>query len=250
MAQKRNSRSVQATPEGVVLLQKAKAMGRSEEGKPLTYEGIGAKAGLDGKTVSRFFQRDPVDRDSAHAIVEALNLQGEKILFRDDILVAESIDKIRSDNEGGSERANQLIGGLEEALRGFQQDREVSLEAMEWLKAQRKTLARDAAGAVLNKHNIGSSEAENLNALDVEQFAQDLRQYLQLLYLSLDIGTWELIDEALKEPSIPINREIRLYTEALIFIKEQRVEQQLSSDVSQVISLYLDYLIKIMPIRF
>lgn len=250
MAQKRNSRSIQATPEGLELLRHAKALGRTAEGEPQTYERIGEKAKVNGRTVSRFFNGKKVDWDSAHAIIAALNLQDKEILSREDALVAESIDAIRSDNEADSEHATQLIERLEVALREFKQDEEVSLQAMEWLKAHRKALAREAAYDVLNKHNTGGSEAENLDALDIDQFAQDLRQYLQLIYLCLEIGTWDLIDEALKEPSIPVNRDIRLYTEALIFIKEQKVEQQLSLDVSQSITRYLDYLINVIPIRF
>lgn len=250
MTQKRNSRSVQATPDGVRLLQQAKAMGRVDEGKPLTYPLIAESARVSDKTVERFFRKQNVDRDSALSIIEALGLQAKDVLSMEESLVAESIDKIKSGSKASSDRATQLIEGLEVALGELTQDDEVNLQAMEWLKAHRKGLARDAAHAVLRKPNIDSSETASSDESDLEQFAQDLRKYLQLLYYCLELGTWELIDKTVQESLVPVNREIELYTEALIFIKEQRIEQQLSSDVSQLIAPYLDYLISILPIRF
>lgn len=75
MGQTRKSRGVRATEEGLKKLQQAKAAGRDEDGKPLTYERIAEKARVDKKTVERFFRREAKDRDSVIAITNALNLE-------------------------------------------------------------------------------------------------------------------------------------------------------------------------------
>jgi GTPase SAR1 family protein len=74
MAQTRKPRGVRATREGLQKLQQAKAEGRDEDGKPLTYERIAEKARVDKKTVERFFRGEAKDRDSVIAIVQALDL--------------------------------------------------------------------------------------------------------------------------------------------------------------------------------
>ncbi len=74
MSQTRKPRGVRATEEGLKKLQLAKAAGRDEDGKPLTYERIAERARVDKKTVERFFRREAKDRDSAIAIVQSLGL--------------------------------------------------------------------------------------------------------------------------------------------------------------------------------
>ncbi|MEQ9482349.1 hypothetical protein [Coleofasciculus sp. F4-SAH-05] len=80
MAQTRKPRGIPATQEGLEKLRQAKAAGRDENGQPLTYERIAQKAGVDVKTVKRFFGGKGVDRDSAIAIVEALGLEITEIV--------------------------------------------------------------------------------------------------------------------------------------------------------------------------
>jgi transcriptional regulator with XRE-family HTH domain len=76
MSQTRKPRSVRATEEGVQKLRQAKAAGRDEDGKPLTYEYIAEKAGVEKKTVERFVRENKaVDRGYAIAITNALNLE-------------------------------------------------------------------------------------------------------------------------------------------------------------------------------
>jgi hypothetical protein len=74
MSQTRKPRGVRASEEGLKKLQQAKAAGRNEDGKPLTYERIAERARVDKKTVERFFRREAKDRDSAFAIVQSLGL--------------------------------------------------------------------------------------------------------------------------------------------------------------------------------
>ncbi|MBW4549202.1 MAG: NACHT domain-containing protein [Symplocastrum torsivum CPER-KK1] len=75
MSQTRKPRSVRATEEGRYKLQQAKAAGRDDDGKPLTYERIAERARVDKKTVERFFRGEAKDRDSVVAIVQALGLE-------------------------------------------------------------------------------------------------------------------------------------------------------------------------------
>ncbi|NEQ27182.1 MAG: hypothetical protein F6K28_50885 [Microcoleus sp. SIO2G3] len=87
MTQRRKLRGVKTTPDGVSLLQKAKALGRVDEGRPFTFEGIAEKAKVSKKTVERFFHRESVDLDSAISIIEALELQQKDVLSTEDFLV-------------------------------------------------------------------------------------------------------------------------------------------------------------------
>jgi HEAT repeat protein/energy-coupling factor transporter ATP-binding protein EcfA2 len=75
MSQARKSRSLQATLEGQQKLRQAKAAKRNEKNKPLTFPDVATAAGVDTKTVTTFFSGKPVDKGSALAIAQALDLQ-------------------------------------------------------------------------------------------------------------------------------------------------------------------------------
>lgn len=84
MSRERKQRGILATPTGKERLQKAKA-DRRELNKALSYERIAHKADLDKKTVERFLRRlKPVDRDSAYAICQALELEITDIVDPDE----------------------------------------------------------------------------------------------------------------------------------------------------------------------
>jgi hypothetical protein len=80
MSQPRKPRSVSATPEGLQKLKRAKASGRDDDGKRLSYERIAEKAHTSQKTVQRFFAGDGVDWDLGIAIVQALGLTIEEVV--------------------------------------------------------------------------------------------------------------------------------------------------------------------------
>jgi predicted transcriptional regulator len=76
MSKERKQRGILATPTGKQKLQEAKANGRNELGKLLTYDNIAEKAVVDKKTVERFMRRlQLIDRDKAYAICTALGLE-------------------------------------------------------------------------------------------------------------------------------------------------------------------------------
>jgi len=76
MSKERKQRGILATPTGKQKLQEAKANGRNELGKKLTYDNIAEKAVVDKKTVERFMRRlQLIDRDNALAICQALGLE-------------------------------------------------------------------------------------------------------------------------------------------------------------------------------
>ncbi|WP_072926111.1 HEAT repeat domain-containing protein [Microcystis aeruginosa] len=76
MSKERKQRGILATPTGKQKLQEAKANGRNELGKLLTYDNIAEKAVVDKKTVERFMRRlQLIDRDNALAICQALGLE-------------------------------------------------------------------------------------------------------------------------------------------------------------------------------
>ncbi|MEW6491189.1 MAG: HEAT repeat domain-containing protein [Cyanobacteriota bacterium] len=74
MGKTRNSRSVKATEEGCQKLIKAKAAKRNYEGRTWTDLDIATAAGVSDKTVQRFFDGIGVNKASAIAIVQALDL--------------------------------------------------------------------------------------------------------------------------------------------------------------------------------
>ncbi|AOY80842.1 hypothetical protein BJP36_13905 [Moorena producens JHB] len=250
MNKKRKPRGVSASPEGLKRLENAKAK-RDDEGKRLTYERLAEKADpMSDRTVKRFFSGKPVARDSAIAIITALGLRPEDVLSPEESLVSESIEQIQAKDTGDSERAGKLIKGLETALSEFKKSEEASLQAMEWLKANRKALSQEAAEAALRKHyDQNPNNVDTDYSGDIEVFSQEIREYLQLIYDCLDLGSLELIDIAIQEYLIPVNRDLQLYVDALDFIKTQKVSIRFSPEEAKELTLCLDDLINIIPRR-
>ncbi|NEO46555.1 MAG: hypothetical protein F6K55_21480 [Moorea sp. SIO4A3] len=252
MSKQRKPRGVSASPEGLKRLNQARASQRDDEGNSLTYEGLAVKAKMTDRTVKRFFSGKRVDRNNAYAIIEALNLKREDVLYPDpeESLVSESIEQIQAKDTGDSERAGELIKGLETALSEFKKSEEASLEAMEWLKANRKALSQEAAEAALRKHyDQNPNNVDTDYSGDIEVFSQEIRKYLQLIYYCLELGSWELMDRAIQESKIPVNRDLQLYVDALDLIKNQKVSLSFAPEEAKQLTLCLDYLIKIIPIR-
>ncbi|NEO92056.1 MAG: hypothetical protein F6K56_18155 [Moorea sp. SIO3G5] len=251
MSKKRKPRGVSASPEGIKRLNQAKASGRDDEGKPLTYERLAQRAdNMSDKTVKRFFNKERVDRDSALTIIKALGLKPEDVLSPEESLVSESIEQIQAKDTGDSERAGELIQKLETGLSKLKKRKEASLQAMEWLKGNRKALSQEAAEAALRKHyDQNPNNVDTDYSGDIEVFSQEIRKYLQLIYYCLDLGSWDLMDRAIQESKIPVNRDLQLYVDALDFIKNQKVSLSFAPEEANELTLCLDYLIKIIPIR-
>ena len=257
MSKNRKPRSVYPSKDGVRRLEQAKAQGRDDECKPLTFERIAAKAQVSDKTVKRFFCGKGVDPYSADGIIRALGLKQEDILSSEELLVAESIEKIEASSTAleepgtNSERPAQLIGELERILRDLKKSTDDSYQAMDWLKANRKNLAQEAAEAALKEHLNQKPLNENQDyAENVELLSKDIKKYLQLLYHCLEEGAWKLLDQAMQKSLIPLNIELSYYVKALIFIKNERVAKELSPEAAKELTLCLDYLVKIIPIIF
>ena len=255
MNRKKRSRSIPPSKEGIERLKDAKNKG--EEGKPLTYERISEKAQVSVKTIKRFFKGEGLERWYARQIIEALGLEEEQVLSLEESLVEKSIERIESSSvtleghEKRSERASELIAELERNLKTLKDSTDDSHQAMDWLKANRKALAQDATNEALREHDNQATPSEDTNYPDkFEQLSRDIRKYLQLLYFWLEEGTWDFIDQALQERVIPLNLEPRFYVKALIFIKEQRVAKDLPPEAVKELTLCLDYLITIIPLRF
>ncbi|WP_424102629.1 hypothetical protein [Moorena producens] len=250
MNKKRNRDSVSASPEGIMRLKQARASQRDDEGKPLSYERLAVKAKMTDRTVKRFFSGKRVDRNNAIAIIQALGLRPEDVLSPEESLVLESIEQIQAEDTGDSERAGELIKGLETALSEFKKREEASLQAMEWLKANRKALSQEAAEAALRKHyDQNPNNVDTDDSGDIEVFSQEIRKYLQLIYYCLELGSWELMDRAIQELKIPVNRDLQLYVDALDFIKNHKVSLSFAPEEAKELTLFLDYIIKTIPIR-
>lgn len=246
MNQKRQ-RGISATPHGIHLLRQAKA--NSPDG-PLSYEAIAEGANnISDKTVRRFFNGEDVDPNSAYPIINFLKLSAEDVLSLEDIATGESIKRIEDESTTNSERATELIEKLELALSQLKSREQLDTQCMDWLKANRQSLAQQAAEHVLIQHSVQESFDRDINDSELEQFSKEIRKYLHLLYLCLEEGDWDIIDGAIQKSLVPVNRGIEFYTEALTFIRDQRLSSDLSPDASQSIRLCLDYLIAILPIR-
>jgi hypothetical protein len=98
----------------------------------------------------------------------------------------------------------------------------------------------EARSAELERHETHSDRAGEL----IEELERKLKELKQ------STDDWNLIDQAIQETVIPLNLEPKFYVKALIFIKDQRVLQELPPEVAKELTLCLDYLIKIIPIRF
>lgn len=240
-------RGVRATANGMLLLRKAK--GSFEDG-PLTYSNIEEKTHINAKTVGRLFCGKRIDRANALAIIQLLGLSEKDVLFLEEFLAEESINKIESSDTGSSESARQLITGIETALNTLDRDQETDLQVMDWLKANRRSLAQEAAGAVLGKHSRQAATGTSVDESGLDQFSQEIRKHLQVLYCCLEVGSWEFIDGAIKNSSLPVNRRVEDYTEALSFIKDQKLSQDLPPKAVQTMTLLLKHLINILADRF
>jgi predicted NACHT family NTPase len=142
MSQTRKPRGVRATEEGLKKLQQAKAAGRDEDGKPLTYERIAERARVDKKTVERFFRREAKDRDSAIAITNALNLEITEVVDPKEWNPAEqTADAIDWHDVCGEvlaqQRANQRLR-RQATERGFELNVYVPLGLVERKQQQRR----------------------------------------------------------------------------------------------------------------
>lgn len=80
MGETRKRDSIQANNTGKVLLKKAKATKRNENGELWTYLDIATAAGVSEKTVRRFFAEDAVNMETAIAICNALDLDINEIV--------------------------------------------------------------------------------------------------------------------------------------------------------------------------
>ncbi len=240
MNRARKPRSVSATVQGLRLLERAKAEKRDGEGRPLTYECLADLAGVSDKTVKRFFKGENVDRRTALAIIQALEISEEGVISQNAVLVSKTIQDIEDKQDIKPERAHKLIENIEEEFNKLKATENPSLRAMEWLKANRFLLSKEAAKSV-----VSSNDIEELN-----QFSEEIRKYLQLVYYCLEIGTWDFMDEALKDTTLPITRTPQVYADALVFIKDHKVNKELTSEESTEVLLCLDYLINTLPIRF
>ncbi|MFB2897249.1 HEAT repeat domain-containing protein [Aerosakkonemataceae cyanobacterium BLCC-F50] len=85
MNSSRKPRGIPPTQNGIQKLKEAKANLKDANSKPLSYEDIAEKAGVDEKTVGRFFRGQAVDNDSVIRIVQALNLDINEIVDPKDL---------------------------------------------------------------------------------------------------------------------------------------------------------------------
>lgn len=124
------SRSVSASEEGVIRLQTAKGLFQNSEYSRLTYGKIAGKLFISEKTVARFFTGKSVEQATALAIIEFLGIKPEEVLCSEDLLIDQSIKKIRDTSTGTPARAEGLISEISTALDELNAKKENSLPAM------------------------------------------------------------------------------------------------------------------------
>lgn len=233
-------RGIRASSKGLALLREAQG---NFEGGRLTYEKIAEALTIGDKTVARFFRGERLDRQYAIAIIKFFNLSIEDVISSEEILIDDSIRKIESESDENPERAQELIEKLQSVLDGLKREEEINRQAMDWLKTNRKVLAQEAVESTLNSNMGQEYFGAQPNNSELEQFSEDIIKYLQLIYYSLGEGSWAVIDGAIQELLVPVNLEVELYKESLAFIKDQKVDKNLSAEVAQPISFFIDYLI-------
>ena len=209
----------------------------------MTYEKIAEALKIGDKTVARFFRGERLDRHYAIAIIKFFNLPIEDVISSEEILIDDSIRKIEIESDESPERAQELIEKLQSALDSLKREEEINHQAMDWLKTHRKVLAQEAVESTLNSTTGREYFGAHSNNSELEQFSEDIIKYLQLIYYSLDEGSWAVIDGAIQESLVPVNLEVELYKEALAFIKDQKVAKNLSAEIAQPIIFFIAYLI-------
>jgi hypothetical protein len=122
---------------------------------------------------------------------------------------------------------------------------------MDWLKVNRERLSQQAAKSAFGyPPDERSSDLDEGDLEEIEQFSKEIRRYLQILYNCLKVGSWDAMDEVRRKSLFPMNRDSWLYVEALKFIKNQKVSQELQYQEARELILFLDYLIGAIPSRF
>lgn len=257
-------RGVRITLEGQDIVEQAIAHIAIDECNRLTNEEIGSRAGnLDAGTVRRFRSGETnVDKSSARRILEALGISDreEDILApetpssREEGCIDASIEKVRQDQArgiGSSDRASSLIEELETSLDKLQSEKENSLKSMEWLKFHREELSREAAEAALKEY-YGDNSITFIqdNSEEIELLSSQIKKYLHLIYLCLEVGSWDVMDAAINEKLLPSNKGKQMYVNALKFIRDRKVKKDdFLKDCSEMMVVYFNYLIGALPER-
>ena len=245
MSDSRNNPNVRATSEGIKLLKQARREFRDSEDKPLTFEGI-AKITNDRvteRTVRRFFGGERVRPDSANEIIKALGLKYEDVISLEEEKMGRVMNEI-AECESDSNRASELIIDLKKSLENYRTNRELDNKARNWLRDNRQVLAQQAAEFALkecDKQNLDDGDIEY--ARIIEELSKDVKEYLRFCYISLQQGSMRVLEEARQQSLMPSTLDSEFYKNALLFIKEQRVLNELPQAVSQNLRTCLDYFI-------
>ncbi|NEO97470.1 MAG: hypothetical protein F6K58_01905 [Symploca sp. SIO2E9] len=107
-------------------------------------------------------------------------------------------------------------------------------------------MAEEAAKYVLEKHCESGGGA--YSPKKIKQFTGDLEDYLFYVYHCLYLGNPNLLYKEKIDPKIPLTLEPGLYVKAFEFIKEQRVPENMPSEVTKKLRAYLSLLITLIPL--
>ncbi|MEM7727634.1 MAG: hypothetical protein AAF208_14915, partial [Cyanobacteria bacterium P01_A01_bin.45] len=222
MSKQRKPRGVCASPEGKKLLEEAK-MELDSEGKRRTFESIAEKAQVNDKTVRRFFDGKNIDKSCAKSIIKALDLNWDSVIPLEEEKVEEAkeaINEIAEQHESNSNRAIELLKGLEKTLKEYREKPDIDSQAIDWLQLNEQALAEEAAEVVLREYYNQNDLDRNTECSKMfEQLSEDIKQYLYIYSLLLQEATRTVIDIAIQESSIPLNLDSELYVKALTVIK-------------------------------
>ncbi len=142
-------------------------------------------------------------------------------------------------------RFDDFIGQLKGIATEFEGRMSYSRQAAKWLNARhQKALAKEAAEYVLRKYAELEEPSGGTNSHhQLKQFTKDIRKYLYLIHHCLDSGSKNLLLKAHMESKIPFTLQPNMYLKAFEFIKDQRVPENMPSEVVRELRLYLDSLI-------
>ena len=197
---------------------------------------------VSSRTVRRLFDGGNAYPSLANSIIEALGLEWGSVISLEEEKIEEAISEI-AERESNSHKADELIKDLKISLEKYRKSTKNDYQAMDWLKGNRQALAQDAAEVALKEcdnQNLYDGDIEYVRIL--EELSNDVREYLRFCYISLQEGTMAVLEEARQQSLIPLNFDSEFYKQALLFIKEQRVNQ-LPKEVGQNLMTCLDYLI-------
>ncbi len=156
----------------------------------------------------------------------------------------EKLEGLQAEKNAGDHRIEQIKKNIFQIDRQLQGDLKPDLrKALDWLSDQSALAKKASHYALLNSPELKAAITDisdlNFKEYSLDQFCWQIEKYLELVYFSILTESYNLLDEPVISPSLPISA----YETALIYIK-QRIPERINSQVATQVRNCIDYLIR------